>query len=73
MIDRWMWLATAASIVGTIANVKQKRWCFAVWAVTNIAWVAYDIYKTAYPQAALMAVYFCLSVWGLWEWKKKRI
>jgi len=71
MIDNLMWLVTLASIIGTVANVQQKRWCFYVWSATNGLWVAYDIYKTAYPQAALMAVYLGLAVWGVFAWKEK--
>lgn len=70
MIDHAMWLVTIVSIVGNIGNIHQRRWCFAVWGVTNILWVAYDIHKTAYPQAALMATYFALCVWGWFRWKK---
>jgi hypothetical protein len=50
-----MWLVTAASIVGTVANVYRRRWCFAVWLVTNVLWCVYDVAIGAYPQAALMA------------------
>ena len=27
----WTWAVTAASIVGTVANIYKKRWCFIVW------------------------------------------
>lgn len=30
--------ATVASIVGTVANSFQKRWCFWVWGCTNTLW-----------------------------------
>ena len=72
ILDHAMWLVTGASIVGTVANVHHKRWCFWVWAATNALWCMYDIAKTAYPQAALMAVYFGLSVYGLRTWAKGR-
>ncbi len=64
------WLVTAASLVGTVANIYKRRWCFAVWLVTNLAWTGYDLYLSAYPQAALMAVYAALSVWGWFSWKE---
>jgi nicotinamide riboside transporter PnuC len=63
-----MWLVTAASIVGTLANIYGRRWCFVVWMVTNILWVEYDVYKEAYPQAALMMVYALLAAWGYTKW-----
>jgi len=72
MIEMLMWLVTLASIVGTVANIYQRRWCFAVWLATNSLWVAYDIYKDAYPQATLMGVYAFLAAWGYWKWKKEK-
>ena len=70
-IDHLMWIIAAGSLVGTIANVYKKRWCFLLWSIGNFAWVLYDVHKTAYPQAALMAVYFCLAIWGWFRWSKE--
>ena len=72
MIDNLMWIVSAASLVGTVANIYKRRWCFVVWCATNTVWVAYDLDKGAHAQAALMACYACLSVWGLCRWKEPR-
>ena len=40
------YIVTAATMIGTIANSLQKRWCFYVWAVTNTFWM---IYNKEYP------------------------
>ena len=66
-----MWIVTAASIIGVIANVHKRRWSFGLWLCTNCAWAAYDLAIGAYAQAALQAVYAALSVWGLWKWGRK--
>ena len=68
-VTHWMWAVTAASLVGTVANIYHRRWCFGVWLATNIAWTAYDLHLRAWPQAALTAIYAGLSVWGLAKWK----
>ncbi len=54
--------------MGVVLNVQQNALCFYLWAGTNLlnAWYAYR--KTAYPQAALFAVYTGLAVWGITEW-----
>ena len=70
MIEHLFWLVTVASLVGTVANIKHRRWCFYIWALTNAAWTVYDVHKTAYPQAALQAVYFGLAIWGIFAWRK---
>ncbi len=64
------WGLAAASLVGVVANIKHKRWCFGVWAVTNAAWTGVDIYHEVWAQAALQAIYFGLAIWGLIAWKK---
>jgi hypothetical protein len=66
-----MWLVTVASLIGTIANIYRRRWCFWVWLGANIAWSIYDCWLAAWPQAALMGIYACLSVWGLISWRAK--
>ncbi len=69
MIDSLMWGVTVASLIGTVANIKKKRWCFGVWLGTNLAWMSYDFYIGSYAQAALFAVYAGLAVYGLYEWR----
>ncbi len=72
-IEYTMWIVAISSMIGTLANIHKKRWCFHIWLVCNIAWVAYDIHKTAYPQAVLMAVYAILAVYGIYKWKNKEM
>lgn len=64
------WALTAASIVGVILNIRQHRGCFAIWLVTNASWAVIDYYRGIHAQAALFAVYFVLSVWGLIQWSR---
>jgi len=68
MIHHLMWIVTAASIVGVILNIHRQRWCFALWSVTNVCWIAYDLWIGANAQAGLQAVYLGLSVWGWHKW-----
>ena len=66
----WTYLITIASIIGTVANIYKKKWCFILWLFTNALWCAVDAYKGLYSQAILFAVYFVLAVWGLVKWRK---
>ena len=34
------WLVTALCLAGTILNVKQSIWCFRLWMLGNLAWLA---------------------------------
>lgn len=67
-----MWIVTAASIVGTVLNIKRQRYCFVIWLITNSTWCAYNLWIGSYPQAALFAVYVGLSVWGIIQWRVKK-
>lgn len=62
------WAVAVVSIIGTVLNVLKCPWCFAIWSVTNLAWMVVHIRKRLYPQAALFGVYLVLAVWGLVAW-----
>lgn len=64
-------IVTIASIIGTVANVYQKHWCFIIWLFTNGFWCTYDFSIHQYAQGILFAVYFVLAVIGLIKWRKK--
>lgn len=66
------WSLTALSILGAVLNIKKKRSGFAVYTVANIGWIAVDIYKGIYAQAALFVVFTALSTWGWIEWGRRR-
>lgn len=71
MMPDFTYLITIASIIGTVANIFKKRWCFIIWIFTNALWFAVDTYNGLYSQAMLFAVYFWLSVWGLIRWRNE--
>jgi hypothetical protein len=66
----WTYIVTVASLIGTVANIYKRRWCFVVWLSTNATWAVYDYSIHQYPQAILFAVYFALSILGLIKWKR---
>lgn len=71
MIANLMWLVTAASLIGTILNIKKKQICFVIWLFTNSLWCVYDFSIGAYAQAALFSIYVALAIWGIIEWRKR--
>lgn len=66
----WTYAITLASIIGTVANIYKKRWCFIIWLFTNSLWCAVDIVAGLYSQAILFAVYVGLAVWGIVKWRR---
>ncbi len=65
------WLIALLALAGVVLNIKKHPVCFAIWAVTNIAWTFIDLEHGLPSQAALQFVYFLLSVYGLYEWTRK--
>jgi nicotinamide riboside transporter PnuC len=70
MFEALKWSLTVASLAGVVLNIRRRRECFAVWAVTNAGWAAVDLHHGIAAQAAVQAVYFGLSLWGLWSWRE---
>lgn len=68
----WTYLITIASIIGTVANIFKRRWCFIIWIVTNTLWAVIDASKGLYSQTILFVAYFALSIWGLAKWGKDK-
>lgn len=64
------YLVTAASIVGTVANSLQKRWCFYVWLCTNAFWCIFNVINVSYAQVVLYAFNFTMSILGLIKWQR---
>lgn len=69
MID-FTWFIITAGIVGTIANIYKRQWCFLIWLCTNSYLIGHNLIRHDYPQATLFAVYVLLAVWGLARWSK---
>jgi nicotinamide riboside transporter PnuC len=57
--------------VGVWLNARQRIEGFYLWLFTNAAWFAIDVRAGMYGQAAMFAVYFVLTVYGIVSWKHK--
>lgn len=67
------WIMAIASIVGVVANIYKKEWCFVLWIFTNGFWCIYDLQCGLYHQSALFLLYFILAFWGLIKWAKDKV
>lgn len=72
IIELLMYIVSILSILGSWIVIKKNRYGFIIWMITNASWIVYDVYKTAYPQAVLMIVYFVMSLWGFITWKEDK-
>lgn len=65
------YFATALTIIGTVANSLQKRWCFIVWICTNAFWSIYNFSAGQVAQAALYIFNLIMAVVGLVKWGRQ--
>lgn len=63
------WILTAGAITGVVLNIKKKRICFYIWAVTNASWAIVDFIMGIPAQGVLFTVYFGLAIWGIIAWR----
>jgi nicotinamide riboside transporter PnuC len=70
MID-YTFIITGISIIGVVANIYKKSWCFIIWCFTNAFWCIYDLVKGAHGQSLLFLIYFVLAIVGLVKWRKE--
>lgn len=69
--DLFTWLTAAASILGTVLNIRHDRRCFWIWTGTNAAWTVIDLAYGVWAQAFLQGVYLGLALWGLVAWRAR--
>jgi nicotinamide riboside transporter PnuC len=69
----WLWLVSAASLLGVVLNIHHRAECFAIWIATNVIWAAVDWSQGIHAQAALHALYVLLAVHGLHKWTRKAV
>lgn len=66
------WLTAAFALTGVVLNIRRHVACFYIWTATNATWAVVDWSHGLHAQACLMAVYFALSLWGIWQWTQPK-
>lgn len=69
MIEFFSWICTAIAIYGTFLNAKKDVSGFYFWLVSNTAFCAINFFNACYAQAFLFAVYICLAIVGIKQWR----
>ena len=72
MAENIAYLMAAASVIGTIANSFQKKWCFYIWGCTNTFWIIYNFLAKQYAQMLLYIFNFATCVIGLIKWGNQK-
>jgi Nicotinamide mononucleotide transporter len=64
------WIVAATSIAGVVLNIHGRRSCFVLWAATSATWALAELNHGLPQLAAVQAVYFALSIYGLLRWRR---
>lgn len=64
------WAIAIASLLGVWLNIHRHVACFWIWGVTNATWAYADATHGLLPQAAVQAMYFALSIYGIVRWNR---
>ena len=73
MLENLTWLVAIASLIGAFLNARKNVKGFYIWVVTNLCWVAYDIYISQYAQAFLFLAYMGISIYGIVTWRRNEV
>lgn len=66
------YVVSIITIVGTVANAFQKRWCFWIWLITNAFWIGWNIAVGEYAQSVIYVVNLTTCIIGLFKWKRNK-
>jgi nicotinamide riboside transporter PnuC len=64
------WVFVLIGFGGICLNIVKSRWCWPVWAITDIGLVAVNWIAGSKSQAIYFAVCIGSCVWGYYVWKK---
>lgn len=65
------WIIVVIALAGVVLNVRRRWECFLFWLVSNAWWCGHNLIIGEYHQAVLFGVFGILSVYGIYNWKRK--
>ena len=71
MTELLHWLIVLIVVIGAGLNVRRKWQGFIFWLVSNGYWCRHNIVIGEYAQAVIFAMFFLLSVYGIWHWRRQ--
>lgn len=66
------WIVVIISLVGAeLVSTKRVFAGLLLWMISDGSWTIYNIQRRTWPEAALFACFFLISIQGLWRWKRR--
>jgi len=64
-------IATILAVTGCVANNRKLRWCFLVWAVSNLLTAGIHAHAAIWSLLVRDAIFLILAVEGWKRWGRK--
>lgn len=61
------------ALLGVYLNARRKWQGFLFWLVSNAWWCWHNVTIGEYPQAVLFAIFWLVTLYGIYQWRKKSI
>lgn len=65
------WIVAIIALTGVYLNARGKWHGFLFWLVSNAWWCWHNFLIDEYAQASLFASFWLLSLYGIYNWRKK--
>ena len=63
------WLFVLINLFGSFLNVKKRVSGFLCWAICDMYFMLYSLYREEYSQVVLFFIYFLFAVYGIYQWQ----
>jgi steroid 5-alpha reductase family enzyme len=64
------WVLVAAGFFGVVLNIKQNKWCWLLWGVTNTGLATVNFILGSSSQGVYFIICFFSCIWGYRAWRK---
>jgi nicotinamide mononucleotide transporter len=66
-------IAVIFLITANLFTAKEKAICWYFWIIGNILYAIFLLHAKVYGIFLIQFIFLALSIWGLYEWKKKPV
>lgn len=66
-----LWTAVTLSLLATYLNIKKRKSCFVIWAITALVLMLANLFHTHdYAQTTLFVGYVLFDIYGWFRWRR---
>lgn len=64
-------MIVVVALLGVYLNARRKWQGFLFWLVSNAWWCWHNVTIGEHPQAVLFAIFWLVTLYGIYQWRKK--